>query len=359
MKTMSSALTIRQAKFRELAAISALVLLATTAVHASPQVLGQVQPLAAPVANAPISAQTKPTSFNDVLKVVNDEIQPPASSPDVIREWAVYRSGTLPQYQMNMTSIFATGTELLEQAAKRTVSEKADYLDRLPKLLHPNGVCVVGEWESQTNEGYTGAFAPGARALFIGRISVAMEKTTNASSRGFDFAGKLFPTMDPSAVVSTENFFTVDVLMGTRVPRFLDTATTNEPEVGFDLGLIRLGLKISSALSKADANPGFRPLRNLARLGASNTAQIQNPKWIRISPVAATIKNNEADFRTEVVRAARENQILTFNVDVSNTTKDRSASTGWQHLGVIRVQDAVVSYGCDRRLHFGHPKLNN
>jgi hypothetical protein len=296
------------------------------------------------------------SSYADVKQVLLDEAVPMVSDL-VSQELQVYQQGRLPHYQMSMRSVFEFGSAGLEKAANRTINDKSDYLNRLPKLLHPNGVCVMGKWHITKDSPYSGAFAANTENLFVGRISVAMQETTSDSGRGFGFAGKLFPTLNENEPVATENLFTVDVLMGTNTKRFLDTATTNEPELGFDIWLVRLGLKIASALTKADENPGFRPVKNLAMMGIDNGVTPKFPHWIRLSTSKDMQRNNQPDFRAEVVQAVDENKELIFYIDGSDTTKDRSKNSGWKRLGEIRVNQAVVSYGCDRRLHFSHPKL--
>lgn len=307
------------------------------------------------VASVASTASARGT-FNDVKRVLEDQDKSVLRDAQALSEFGVYQSGRLPQYAMNIQSVFQFGSTALENAAQRTINDKSDYLERLPKFLHPNGVCVVGTWEMNEGLPYTGAFAGGTKNLFIGRVSVAMQETTRGHGRGFGFAGKVFPTMNPDEVVDTENFFSVDVLMGTKVPRYLETSTTNEPEIGFDFWLIKLGLKIASALSKADENPGFRPVKNLASMGLAAGTAPKFPKWIRYKP-AASVKNDQADFRAEVLQAVRDNHELVIQVDGSDTTKDRSASQGWKPLGRIHITEAMASYGCDRRLHFAHPRL--
>jgi hypothetical protein len=297
------------------------------------------------------------STFNEVNSVIHDLGALPTSTQQASDELWVYRSGQLPQYEVNMKSVFQFGSSLLEQAAKKTIEDHADYRERLPKLLHPNGVCVTGLWQMNQDSVYTGAFAPGSK-LFIGRISVAMEETKSGSKRGFGFAGKIFPTQDADSLVQTENFFSVDVLTGAKTERFLSTSMTNEPEIGFDFWTLRLGLKIASALKLADSNPSFRPVKNLAQMGVPAGGQLRFPKWIRIGASSRNIGNSEPDFRKEVLRASADNRDLVFNVDGSDTTSDRNADSGWSGLGQIHIKEAVVSYGCDRRLHFGHPKLN-
>ncbi|WP_413287703.1 hypothetical protein [Bdellovibrio sp. HCB337] len=295
----------------------------------------------------------KGSSFAEVLQVLEDHDFTP-SSEGARYEKEVYAT-RLPQYPMNMLSVFQGSGTTLERDAVRTLSERFDYYDRLPKKLHPNGVCVTGEWKIQENTPYSGYFAKGSQGLFVGRISVAMDKTTSKDDRGFGVAGKVFPTMNAHEVVKTGNFFTVDVLMGEDTPHVLDARTTNEPESGFSLGLISFAFKIASVLKKVDENPMFRPLTQVAAL--SEPGAVKQPKWLRLSVDKSVQRNNEKDFRHEVLTAMQENKKITYAIEVSDTTKDRSAKSGWKKIGEIVLDHAVVSYGCDRRLHFAHPKL--
>ena len=98
-------------------------------------------------------------------------------------------------------------------------------------------------------------------------------------------------------------------------------------------------------------------MKNLAMMGESSNIQSRFPKWIRLSAANGTVKNNQLDFRNEIIVAVKENKELVFNVDGSSKTKDRKAKSGWENLGQIRISEAMISYGCDRQLHFAHPKL--
>ncbi|MNT53855.1 hypothetical protein D3C72_1909690 [compost metagenome] len=92
-------------------------------------------------------------------------------------------------------------------------------------------------------------------------------------------------------------------------------------------------------------------------MGNTAGAAVKVPHWIRLSAAPSMKKNNQVDFRSEVLQAVHDNGELVFYIDVSDTTSDRNSRKGWKRLGEIRVSQAVVSYGCDRRLHFAHPKL--
>lgn len=294
------------------------------------------------------------SSFAEVLNVIMDNDYQPRTEVEA-KEFSSYQSGTLPQYPVNSYSLFSAGTASLARDAQRTVNQRFDFYDRIPKMLHPNGVCVTGQWKINKQTPYTGQLATGATGLFIGRISVAMEDTTSDDSRGFGLAGKVFPTMNENEVVETGNFFTVDVLMGTDLAHALDAKTTNEPAVGFKFNVIGMALKIASVLKTADENPGFRPLTQVASL--NNSGSVKQPRWMRLSVNSDVHRNNESDFRKEILKAVNQNSVITYSIEVSNTTKDRESNEGWEKIGEIKLYQAVVSYGCDRRLHFAHPKL--
>lgn len=287
-------------------------------------------------------------SFEEVWNVI--EKAPTALTDDEAAEIAAYEQG-LPQYAMNFLSVFRQPKQLQKDAI-RTIEEKADYYPRLAKLLHPNGLCVGGTWEITTETSYTGAFAKGVKMPFIGRASVAMESTVYEGRRGFGFAGKLFPSSDLTSAVQTENFFSVDVLLGRKNQRFFTTELTNNPELGLNLATAWMGpfgIGISSALTKADVNPLYRTVKNLASMNGAS--EVHDPKFLKIRPSTQNIRNDESDFRREILRSFDETGFLKFDVLVA---EDKAGV--WTKVGEITADRATVSYGCDRRLHFGHPK---
>jgi hypothetical protein len=193
----------------------------------------------------------------------------------------------------------------------------------------------------------------------IGRISAAAPQTTNDGKRSFGFAGKLFPTMNPNEVVHTANFFTVHDLNGTDAKRFVDVALVNEPPV--DLSGVLNPLKILNAIfAVADINPGVRPLYPISRAGLAAGAPAVTPKWLRIRTAhdVTSPSATDADFRDEV-SAVNYPRGLAFTIEVSDTTKDPNAESGWTTIGQIRSSVIAASFGCDRRLHFAHPKFKD
>ncbi len=300
------------------------------------------------------------SSFNQVMSVIKDSDRGLSlRTPEERDEFAVYKNGGMPQYPVNFRSLGGLLASPLSVRSKKTLVDKTDYYDRLDKLVHANGICVSGRWNITENTPFTGLYSSHAAGLFVGRISVALQETTNAGNRGFGFAGKIFPTLDPNTVVPTTNFFTVDVLSGTPIQRFLDARLTNDPPLLPSIDLAGVLSKIVPAFAAADSSPTFRPVTQIAAAGAEG--EVKSPVWMRLRPTdetaQATASVHEADFRTEVKKAMAANRgRLSFDIETSSTVSDRLASAGWQKVGTIDLDQEILSYGCDRRLTFAHPK---
>ncbi len=312
-------------------------------------------PLVAPLvaeAQAAVDPGYQGSSYNQVLDALEGQGYVPQTSEEKA-EYAVYRSGVLPQYKVNYFSMGGMIFQPLFGRSKVTLRERADVYPYFKKFVHANGVCVVGKWQINQQTPYSGYFKTGAQALFVGRISVALQETTRAGKRGFGFAGKIFPTTNPNQVVPTTNFFTVDELSGTPAQKLFDVALTNEPPLipGWDLAGDLV--KIVPAFLAADSSPTFRPVTQIARAGASGT--VVAPIWMRLRPQPGTIKNYQADFRNEVIQGIQQNGKLVYLIETSSTTKDRTATVGWNQIGTITMDRAIESFGCDRQLHFSHP----
>ncbi len=308
-------------------------------------------------------AEYQGSSFSEVEAIILNP-SPIVDNYKQIKEVKSYQNPEkLPHYWVHSGN-FTTKQEgktidLLAQDAHRTISEQYDYYPRLEKRLHSNGICLTGYWEITEPSEYTGYFAQGKKALTIVRASAALSNTrTDNGKRGFGLAVKLFPTENPDEVVKTANFFTIDVLLGTLAKHYLDVAMTNEPDAGFDLSNILTGFHASMALSKADKNPMYRPLYPVAELGLAPDTASKAPTWIKIQASSNMPRIDQADFRDEL-DIANYPDGLSFDIYVSDTTKDPKASDDWQYLGMIQLDQSVVSYGCDRQLHFAHPKIRD
>lgn len=308
------------------------------------------------MAFAEASKSYQGSSFAQIREILQDAHLAPEDASDRA-EWDVYRAGALPHYTVNSSHFVKAGIDLLINAAKRTTNDRSDFYPRITKLLHPNGICFTGVWKILNPSPYTGYFEKGKSGLFVGRSSVAMTETEVGHKRGFGFAGKLFPTQNPYEVVNTANFFSVDVLLGTKARHYTDVAMTNEPSTGFDLSAIFLALKIASALKHGDHDIGFRPLYPIAELGLASGERAKTPKWIKIQADELTRKVDASDFRDELDIRRNYPEGLKMIISVSDETKDADETEKWLPIGEIELNESVISYGCDRQLHFSHPKI--
>lgn len=299
------------------------------------------------------------SSFDQVWQVVSQK--PQSFTNSVEQNWAdQYQDGAYPTYSVNLTRMInytSRGLEdLLEKAVHRTLHENADFYPSLNKLLHSNGVCFQGKWIIDEASDYSGLFAEGTQVPLIARASVTLSGTKRDQKRGFAFALKLFPTDQRDAFVETQNVFLIDVLAGRLADSFAEASMSNEPELGFsfDLPLITHVVK---TFGLADINPGFRPVDHLSRVDAKGN-KIENshgPRWIQIQPEVTQSSILRDDFRDELLDATKRRK-LTYSILLSDESSDKS-SAHWQRVGKIELSKSVVSYGCDRRLHFAHPRI--
>ena len=294
-------------------------------------------------------------SFNEVRDVI---FTPPSHALNAIeeQEMAVYQNNQLPHYEVKAANFIKDGLNLLKQDAERTLSEKNDYYPRLEKHLHSNSICLTGNWQITADTPYSGYFKKGSQALFIGRASTALTETEQGEPRAFAFAGKLFPTLKPTQKVPTANFFTVDVLAGADRDHYLDVKMTNEPKTGFRFGIIPLAFQVGRVFRNADDNPGYRPVDNIATLGVKAGETVKAPRFLMVQAMPKTPRNDSKDFRDELNIEKQHLPMLAMQIFVSDTSGNQD-SKDWKAIGQISLTESKVSYGCDRQLHFAHPKI--
>lgn len=294
-------------------------------------------------------------SFNEVYNVVFGPAPAPQNDTEA-QEQSHYAQGLLPAYSVSVRNFIIDGINYLRQDAIRTVSDDADYLPRLEKRVHSNGICFSGTWKITADTPYSGYFKKDATGLIIARASTALSETERGQPRAFGFAGKLFPTLDPDQTSTTANFFLVDVLMGAQRNHYLTTGMTNKPSTGFRWSVLYLGFLAARAFASADSNPGFRPLYPIAELGLADGAAENSPQYMMIRGSSDNTPNDSIDFRDELNMNANGYNSLHFDIMVSDVSA-RQSSSSWQTIGEIELNQSVVSYGCDRMLHFSHPKM--
>jgi hypothetical protein len=280
-----------------------------------------------------------PHSFNDVWSEVYSDL---------------YK--TLPQDKISYGKLFTHSKNIILHDAKRTLLERADILEPFDKLAHPNGACMKGYWNITQANPYSGYFKNGSKALIIARASSAMSNTKRNETRAFGMAGKLFPTTDENKINKepTANFFVIDDLGGTKALHYTDVTLTNEPDVTTTTEVLKnllYALKVSKAFEKADTNPTIRQLYEISELGEGKSKNIITPKWMSIKAKSGQTIDAE-DFRDEF--RLEKGQKLVFEIAVAS--KEVNGKKNWKTIGDITFDDSLVSYSCDHRLHFHHPK---
>ncbi|MEA9356269.1 hypothetical protein SHI21_08650 [Bacteriovorax sp. PP10] len=295
------------------------------------------------------------SSFNEVRNVVFGE-NPMTADIHINNEIKSYEKNHLPHYEVTSDKFIRGGINRLLDRATRTLKDTDDYYPRLEKLLHSNGACFSGTWNINKANPYSGYFKNGSTGLFIGRASTALSETERGDARGFGLAGKIFPTTDKDSVVQTANFFLVDVLMGTQRNRFMDVGLTNKPSLGFRPSVIRLALKIMKVFKGVDSDPIYRQVYPISEMGLAVGEKVRTPKFMMIKTDKSVARNDDTDFRDELNIKKNHSYGIKFNIYV-NDTSNKQDDGDWVKIGYIQADESAVSYGCDRRLHFAHPKF--
>jgi len=263
---------------------------------------------------------------------------------------------TLPSDKVTFYDLFDGLTSLIERSALRTLNTKKDILPEFKKLAHPNGVCLKGEWSITQSNPYSGLFKKNSKAIIIARASTALSETTSDKLRGFGFAGKLFPTMNPNLKVETANFFLIDDLGGTNAKHYTDVEMTNEPKVTTTaavLANLQYALTLATTFQSVDRNPTKRQVYEISEAMSDGLLPIKTPKWMMIKTPKNQMKVDESDFRDELLEMVNQGQ-LTFNIYVAD--EENAEGKNWKKIGNITISEAVASRACDHQLHFHHPK---
>src|SRR5262245_5720062 len=136
------------------------------------------------------------------------------------RVWGRTGEPAWPVYEVTLGSLTRGllpfgSSHLFRQATERAVDSAADLRwgpDRkgYRRLLHPNGICLIGQWQVTQETGYSGYFAGGSSALMVARYSTCCTETRRGRTRSLSMVGKLFPTTDANhaAPLRTANFVT-------------------------------------------------------------------------------------------------------------------------------------------------------
>jgi hypothetical protein len=325
-------------------------------------------------------------SVVDRLESVTDEDRTYAGSrfADVVgalfanpyqRVWGANGEAPLPMHKVTFRSV-ASG---LQRASERAVDSGADLRwgpDRkgFTRLVHPNGVCLIGMWEITERTDYTGYFTPGSRALIVGRYSTCCTETRRGRIRSLSLAGKLFPTSDPNHAMAlpTGNFFTQEDIGGTRTDDINDVELRNAPDITAarrGAGIATL-LATRTAFQRVDKEPGIRQLYAIAELGKPEGTPTRAPAFMRLRVASSQprIAGANLDFRDEVMAQIFDRgdpvpkRTLTFTIEITDQGvvsgpgfRVRWKFAQWRAIGTIVFNNAVVSLNGDAVLHFNHP----
>jgi hypothetical protein len=290
----------------------------------------------------------------------------------------------LPIQQVTINSVFGGLFSLgrpprFQHAAERSLDSGADLRwgpDRkgFARLLHPNGVCLVGRWQITEETPYSGYFARGSTALVVARYSSGAGGMRRGEIRSMALVGKLFPTVDPdhATPLRSANFITQEDIGGARTASINAAELRNAPDVTvFRRGLAgTLLVKIASVFRKVDQQPTIRQLYPIAELGKPADEPTRAPEFMRllVAPDQPVIPGADLDVRDEVMAHIfdrgdpKPKRTLTFTIEVTDdghtsgtTFRVRRSFRNWRRIGALVFDNAVVSYNGDAVIHFTHP----
>jgi hypothetical protein len=300
------------------------------------------------------------------------------------RIWGAAGEAGFPVYEVTFGSLqkgglpFSPNNEFLKRSATM-IDSHADLRwgpDRkgFRRILHPNGICLTGQWHIAADTDYTGYFAKGSTGLAVCRYSTCCTDTRRGSTRSLSMVGKIFPTIDAKhpLPLKTANFITQEDIGGARTEYINDAELRNAP----DTTLTRRGaaapilLQTGLVFNKVDQEVTIRQLYPIAELGKPDGVPTRAPEFLRllVAPNQPRIEGADLDFRDEIMAQIFDRgdpvpkRTLTFNIEVTDegTTTgpaalQRRTFKNWRQVGTLTFDNAVASYNGDFVIHFNHP----
>jgi hypothetical protein len=300
------------------------------------------------------------------------------------RVWAQAGEPPLPVTEVTLGSVLrgilpGGAPYLFRKATERAVDSGADLRwgrdgRGFRRLLHPNGVCLTGQWQITEENEYSGYFTKGSTALTIGRYSTCCTETRRGYNRSLSLVGKLFPTTDPNhtARLRTANFITQQDIGGARTDFINDVELLNAPDTtamrrGFGLPIL---LTTGVVFGLVDKQPTIRQLYQIAELEKPKAQPTRAPEFMHllVAPGQPRIAGEHLDFRDEVMAQIFDKgnpeakRTLTFHIEVTDegitggtALRQRRTFQNWRRIGTLKFDNAVVSYNGDSVIHFNHP----
>lgn len=298
--------------------------------------------------------------------------------------WGRPGEPALPIQDVTIASVFGgllrhSRPPRFERASERTLDSGADLRwgpDRkgFTRLLHPNGVCLVGRWHISEDTPYSGYFAGGRTALVVARYSSGAGGPQRGRVRSLALVGKLFPTTDPEhpTPLRTANFITQEDIGGARSDSINAAELRNAP----DVTVFRRGpagtilIKVAAVFRRVDKQPTIRQLYPIAELGKPTNEATRAPEFMRllVAPGQPAIGGADLDVRDEVMAHIFDKgdpapkRTLTFTIEVTDDGVTRGTAfrvrrtfRHWRRIGSLVFDNAVISYNGDAVIHFTHP----
>jgi hypothetical protein len=298
--------------------------------------------------------------------------------------WGREGEPPLPVQDVTIRSVFGGLLSIgkpprFEHAAARSLDSAADLRwgpDRkgFARLLHPNGVCLVGRWQIIEDTPYSGYFGRGSTALVVARYSSGAGGLQRGRIRSMALVGKLFPTVDPdhATPLRTANFITQEDIGGARTESINAAELRNAP----DVTVFRRGpagtllIRVAGVFRRVDQQPTIRQLYPIAELGKPAGEPTRAPEFMRllVAPGHPVIAGADLDVRDEVMAQIFDRgdpvprRTLTFTIEVTDdghtsgtAFRVRRTFRNWRRIGAMIFDNAVVSYNGDAVIHFTHP----
>ena len=254
--------------------------------------------------------------------------------------WAAPGEPALPIYKVTFADVLRGllpfGKDYaFRKATERAVDSAADLRwgsDRkgYRRLLHPNGICLTGEWQITQFTPYSGYFSVGSRGLIVGRYSTCCSETRRGFSRSLSLVGKLYPTMDPNhrEPLRPAQFITQQDIGGVYTDFINDVELCNAPNTtawrrGSGIGVL---LVTGAVFRYVDNKPSIRQLYQIAELGKAESEPTRAPTFMRllVAPEQPRIEGRDLDFREEIMAQiydrgeATPKRVLTFHIEVTD-----------------------------------------
>jgi len=300
-----------------------------------------------------------------------------------------YRGGTsgqqpgpLPMFKSTIRNAWRGmlfGENKFRQASARAVDSRADLRwgtdgKGWRRIIAPNGICVLGNWEITEDNPYTGYYRKGSRGLTIGRFSSDGNETRRGQRRSISLGMKIYPTMDPEhpTPLIPASVIVQEDLGGMRTDYVNDAELVNAPSVhAYRRGIYFLiMLRAGPIFQQLDKVGDSRQLHEVAELGkpAGDPANCPEHMLLKMTPGQRKIEGRHLDFREEIYSHifkpgdAQPTGVMEFDISVSSYGRksgvqglSRVTVTDWQRIGKLRFTEAVASYNSDHVVQFHHP----